>query len=549
MFMAQTKTMSFLAYVHRVSNTALSPYLTILPEIATRSMKDCPSETVAMRKDLFIATRHILQSELRMPFLSQTDTLLDESVLTDNSITGHEHLRTLAYSTVADLIHHCRADLTLSQLSRVVHTYCANIHDPTIASAIHTMCSKLLLNLIDPIASEEPAEEIKILQRILLCFVSRIEAMAEVRDDWSKFSKPRESLGVTVEKVKKSEEERIEWEKRRKEKGKGKAVEGEEEDKMDVEDSGEKKRDAGENDKMETEEDATDKSKEKVEEDKESSLFELDDVDIEQAKPLRKAVVMVDPGPDPVKDARFLFRNLLFGFKTLSMALTRMGGQGPDAELMCRFFVKCMAVFVSSPDGGREQKEVMEILISTLVGTELVIFQEVLENRMGFFFDEFIRNHELLVIPQSLLSNENISVMLRLYKMSCMAVPIFPEKNEPVLLPHLTNLVMNSLKFAQQAAEPNSYYLLLRAVFRSTGVGRLGYHHNEVLPSLQVLLEQLNALLKSADESRKDFFTELILTVPVRFSALHPYLFYLMRSLVHALQTGTDLISQGLRRP
>jgi transformation/transcription domain-associated protein len=133
--------------------------------------------------------------------------------------------------------------------------------------------------------------------------------MAEVRDDWSKFSKSRESLGNTVEKVKKSEEERIEWEKRRKEKGKGKAVEGQEDgdDKMDVEESAEKKvisngdKKDGEDEKMETEEDAVDKPKDQVDEDKEPTLLELDDVDIERAKPLRKAVVMVDPGPDPVK--------------------------------------------------------------------------------------------------------------------------------------------------------------------------------------------------------------------------------------------------------
>jgi transformation/transcription domain-associated protein len=42
--------MSFLAYVHRASNTALAPYLTVLPEVAIRLMKDCPSEAVAMKK-------------------------------------------------------------------------------------------------------------------------------------------------------------------------------------------------------------------------------------------------------------------------------------------------------------------------------------------------------------------------------------------------------------------------------------------------------------------------------------------------------------------
>ncbi|GAA5967961.1 hypothetical protein JCM21900_003879 [Sporobolomyces salmonicolor] len=588
MVMAQTKTMSFLAYIHRVSNTALSAYLNVLPEIAVRLMKDCPSEAVAMKRDLIIATRHILQSDLRTAFLSQIDTLLDEHVLTGNSVTGHENLRPLAYSMLADLIHHCRADLTLPQLSRVVHTYCANIHDPTLASAIQTMCSKLLLNLIDPIASKDPAEATKILQRILLAFVTRMEAMAEIRDEWGKWSRAREPLGVTVEKVKEREKERQEWEQRRKDKGKGKETD---EQKMEVEGGEEEKRDEKseekdeekkeeESEKMEVDgEDEKDKDKAKVEasDDEPPPLLELDDVDIERAKPVRKAVVMVDPGPDPVKDARFLFRNLLFGFKTLSVALSRMGGHGPDAELMCRFFdaaVKCMVVFDSSRDQGREQKEVMEVLSTTLVNTELVIFQEVIENRMGFFFEELIRNHELLVIPQSLLSNEqvsqhfvailfrflsdrlpdlgnnnkeNTSVMLRLYKMSFMAVTIFPEKNEPVLLPHLTNLIMSSLKLAGQAAEPNSYYLLLRALFRSIGGGRFEILYNEVLPSLQVLLEQLNALLKSADKSRKDLFAELILTVPVRLSVLLPYLSYLMRPLVHALQAGSDLISQGLR--
>ena len=128
-----------------------------------------------------------------------------------------------------------------------------------------------------------------------------------------------------------------------------------------------------------------------------------------------------------------------------------------------------------------------------------MIFQEVIEHRMEFFLRELIRNHELLVIPQTLLSNETVSqnfvaivfrflssrleelgkpnkeytsVMLRLYKMSFMAVTIFPEKNEPVLLPHLSHLIMTSLKLASQAAEPNSYYLLLRALFRSIGGGR-----------------------------------------------------------------------------
>lgn len=42
--------MSFLAYILRVNTTALAAYLHILPEIAIRLMKDCPSEAVAMKR-------------------------------------------------------------------------------------------------------------------------------------------------------------------------------------------------------------------------------------------------------------------------------------------------------------------------------------------------------------------------------------------------------------------------------------------------------------------------------------------------------------------
>ncbi|KAK4703940.1 hypothetical protein P7C70_g2279, partial [Phenoliferia sp. Uapishka_3] len=223
MVMAQTKTMSFLAYILRVNAQALATYLNVLPEIAVRLMKDCPSDAVAMKRDLLVATRHILQSELRSAFLGQIDTLLDDHVLVGNGVTGYENLRPLAYSMLADLIHHVRAELSLSQLARIVHVYSANVHDPTLGAAIQTMCSKLLLNLIDPISSkgaaEGPAEAGRVLERILIAFVSKMEGMAEVRDEWAKWAKVREPLSVVMKGIKKRSEEKKEREKSR---GKGK---------------------------------------------------------------------------------------------------------------------------------------------------------------------------------------------------------------------------------------------------------------------------------------------------------------------------------------
>lgn len=236
---------------------------------------------------------------------------------------------------------------------------------------------------------------------------------------------------------------------------------------------------------------------------------------------------------------------------------------------------KCMIAFDMRSDGGKEHREVMESFSSILLTIEPLVFLEVLETNMPFFLQELLKNQELLAIPQTLLADSNISqifvgiafrflvsklddlghgdaefdsIILRLYKMSFMAVTIFPETNEPVLQPHLSHIIMHSLKLASKAPEPGCYYLLLRVLFRSIGGGRFELLYKEVIPLLEVLLTNLNNLLLSAtDRSKRDLFVELCLTVPVRLSVLLPFLSHLMKPLVLSLQAGTDLISQGLR--
>lgn len=59
----------------------------------------------------------------------------------------------MAYSMLADLVHHVRNKLTPIQLSKTVYMYSRNLHDPTLAAGIQTMCSKLLLNLTECIVN------------------------------------------------------------------------------------------------------------------------------------------------------------------------------------------------------------------------------------------------------------------------------------------------------------------------------------------------------------------------------------------------------------
>ena len=81
--------------------------------------------------------------------MPKIDILLNEKVLVGTGVTSHETLRPLAYSMLADLVHHVRAELTPAQLAKTVYIYSRNLHDQSLASSIQTMCAKLLLNLVD----------------------------------------------------------------------------------------------------------------------------------------------------------------------------------------------------------------------------------------------------------------------------------------------------------------------------------------------------------------------------------------------------------------
>ena len=66
--------------------------------------------------------------------------------------------RPLAYSTLADLVHHVRQSLSLNDLALAVNLFSKNVHDETLPSSIQTMSCKLLLNLVECIRAKSDAE-------------------------------------------------------------------------------------------------------------------------------------------------------------------------------------------------------------------------------------------------------------------------------------------------------------------------------------------------------------------------------------------------------
>lgn len=223
----------------------------------------------------------------------------------------------------------------------------------------------------------------------------------------------------------------------------------------------------------------------------------------------------------------------------------------------------------------REEKDILETFATVFIHLDPAAFQEIFDVSLPRFYDQVMQNTILLHVPQFFLTNDatspsfaglllqflvdrlpelgspeplRSSILLRMFKMCFMAVTMFPDLNEAILQPHLANIIIQSMKLSAKAENSLSYYILMRALFRSIGGGRFELLYKEVLPLLQVLLECLNTLLQAArKQQEKELFVELCLTVPVRLSVLLPYLSYLMKPLVIALTAGSDLVTQGLR--
>ena len=244
-----------------------------------------------------------------------------------------------------------------------------------------------------------------------------------------------------------------------------------------------------------------------------------------------------------------------------------------------------------------EEKDVVDAFSNAFTLLEPAVFQEIFASQIEFFFERMMANTALINIAQYFSINVSVShgyagnnepisqstmgvnetvshgfagillrflvdrienlgdedrhhsdVMIHLFRLTFMAVNLYPNTNESILKPYLANMVMSCFKLAAKAKRPANYFLLLRALFKSIGGGRFELLYKEVSPLIQVILENLNSLLTLAHKTEmRNLFVELCLSVPVRLSTLLPYLPYLMRPLVIALQADPDLVSQGLR--
>lgn len=148
---AQVKTVTFLVYLLKQFRNLMNFDETWIPQSVVQLLKACPGNAFNIRKELLVATRHMLSSPYRKGFFSRIDSLLDERVIAGTGRASTEALRPLGYQFLAELIHGVRCELQLPQLNRIISMFSTNLHDPSFTFALQTNACRLLLNLVEGI--------------------------------------------------------------------------------------------------------------------------------------------------------------------------------------------------------------------------------------------------------------------------------------------------------------------------------------------------------------------------------------------------------------
>uniref|UniRef100_A0A8C1XW97 Transformation/transcription domain-associated protein n=1 Tax=Cyprinus carpio TaxID=7962 RepID=A0A8C1XW97_CYPCA len=529
---AQIKTLSFLAYIIRIYQDLVGKYSQQMVKGMLQLLSNCPPETAHLRKELLIAAKHILTTDLRSR-------------------------EPLAYSTLADLVHHVRQNLPLTDLSLAVQLFAKNIDDESLPSSIQTMSCKLLLNLVDCIRSKSEQENGNgrdILMRMLEVFVLKFHTIARYQlVSIFKKCKPQSEIGVV---------------------------------------------DTGALPGVPATPTVT-----------------------TPALPPPAPPTPVTPAPPPatsfdrpgdkedkqtfqVSDCRSLVKTLVCGVKTITWGITSCKAPGeaqfiPNKQLqpketqiyikLVKYAMQALDIYQVQIAGNgqtyirvancqtvrmKEEKEVLEHFAGVFTMMNPLTFKEIFQTTVPYMVERISKNYALQIVANSFLANLSTSALfatilveyllerlpemgsnvelsnlyLKLFKLVFGSVSLFAAENEQMLKPHLHKIVNSSMELAQSAKEPYNYFLLLRALFRSIGGGSHDLLYQEFLPLLPNLLQGLNMLQSGLHKQHmKDLFVELCLTVPVRLSSLLPYLPMLMDPLVSALNGSQTLVSQGLR--
>ncbi|SCU80809.1 LAMI_0B03796g1_1 [Lachancea mirantina] len=598
-------------FIRGYASEYLQNYVNFVPELIIRLLQDCPAGMSSARKELLHATRHILSTNYKRLFLPQINLLFNEKILIGDGFTSHETLRPLAYSTVADFIHNVRGELSLEDIEKTVQMYTGFLLDESLALTVQIMSAKLLLNLVERIlklgkeVQNQAVRAKKLLIIIIDAYITRFQNLNKQYDNLLKhhdvYEKDKAQKVALIKQDATTEVETPEtWVAKIMEDNFGLALKTDSDGDQNMEDATASRVIASDRDEMEATENGS------------SPLDVLDlkyrspilIVAPPSSDPLKDAFYLY-------RTLMSFLKTIIHDIKVFNPPSTDYTGMNPklwsslsrifsyeEVLVFKKLFHECILGlhFFSSPHGKnpiqerkffditapslpvsatKDGRELMDYFAIMFMQIDSSTFNDILETEIEFLYQSMLRDSALLHVAQSFLTSEITSpnftgillrflksklstlgnvdwnksnILIRLFKLSFMSVNLFPVSNESVLLPHLNDLILDSLKYATTAKEPLVYLYLIRTLFRSIGGGRFENLYRSIKPILQILLQSLNRMIATARRPHEqDLYVELCLTVPVRLSVLAPYLGYLMKPLVYALQGFPELITQGLR--
>ncbi|KAL8160447.1 hypothetical protein V2J09_001984 [Rumex salicifolius] len=527
---AQVKTVSFLTYLLKSFADYIRPHEESICKSIVNLLVTC-SDSVSIRKELLVALKHVLGTDFKRGLFPLIDTLLEERVLVGTGRACFETLRPLAYSLLAEIVHHVRGDLSLPQLSRIIYLFSSNMHDASLSLSIHTTCARLMLNLVEPIfekgVDQSSMDESRVLLgRILDAFVGKfstfkhtIPQLLEEGDDRKDRASLKSKLELPVQAV------------------------------LNLQVPAEHSKEINDCKQM---------------------IKTL----VMGMKTIIWSITYAHIPRSQVSAAAQAHQQMLVSSSTSLHSSSGFKGLREDevwkASGVLKSGVHCLALFKDK----EEEREMLNLFSQILGIMEPRDLMDMFSLCMPELFECMISNNQLILIFSTLLAkvfrsfadvviNFLVSskldalkqpespaskLVLHLFRLLFVAASKFPSESERILLPHVSVIMETCMRSATEIEKPIGYLQLLRTVFHALAGGKFELILRELIPMLQTCLNMLLAMLEGPNgEDIQELLLELSLILPARLSSLLPFLPRLMKPLVLCLKGSQDLVSLGLR--
>jgi hypothetical protein len=124
---AQMKILGIIVTVAKHTASVIRNHGMYVADQIVRLFQSCPARSVALRRDLILILRQMLNSDFRNSFHRHLDFLLDEHSLVGKGLCSHETLRDDALFSTSEFVHSLRPELSPVQTVRAIHFVIRNM--------------------------------------------------------------------------------------------------------------------------------------------------------------------------------------------------------------------------------------------------------------------------------------------------------------------------------------------------------------------------------------------------------------------------------------